>query len=147
MTCKEGGCNRERHARGYCHRHYVAARRRGVLPPLTPDDRFANSFEVADNGCWHWTANTDRKGYGLLAVGGSRKMRAHRWAWERYVGSIPPDHQIHHRCLNPSCVNPAHLEPVTNEENQRRRRAVQHRCCDCGSQNVERVGDLDLTIT
>lgn len=32
-TCSEDGCNRPHEARGYCGKHYQAARTRGELPP------------------------------------------------------------------------------------------------------------------
>ena len=68
-----------------------------------------------DDGHWEWTANKDRAGYGLFWHDGER--RAHRWAYEYFVGPIPQDLVIDHLCRNTSCVNPNHLEPVTNKEN------------------------------
>lgn len=44
----------------------------------------------------------------------------HRWAYERFVGFIPERFDIDHLCRNPSCVNVAHLEPVTHRENSLR---------------------------
>jgi hypothetical protein len=75
----------------------------------------------ASGDCWEWTAaNID--GYG--AVGrGSREagtMQAHRAVWELLVGPIEDGLQLDHLCRNHACVNPDHLEPVTDEENKRR---------------------------
>lgn len=72
-----------------------------------------------DHGCWEWTA-AKAGGYGVIGVGASRVARAHRVAYETLVGPIPAGAVIDHLCRNPSCVNPLHLEPVTDRENLRR---------------------------
>lgn len=81
--------------------------------------------------CWTWQGHLDQGGYGRLTMdGGHRalKRRAHRCMYELLVGPIPDGLQLDHLCSNPSCVNPTHLEPVTNRENTirsfERRRAV-----------------------
>lgn len=51
-------------------------------------------------------------GYGHVVVEG-RHLRAHRVMYEAFVGPVPTDHHLHHHCEQPSCVNPAHLEPLT----------------------------------
>jgi hypothetical protein len=48
------------------------------------------------------------------------KCYSHRVYWERENGPIPEGLQIDHLCRNPGCVNPAHLELVTNAENTQR---------------------------
>ncbi len=93
-------------------------------------DRFVEKFEKrgADE-CWPWTGNLDRNGYGqfmLYRQGRSivKYIGAHRFSYEHFVGPIPKGLVIDHLCRNPACVNPSHLEPVTNGENIRRGFAV-----------------------
>lgn len=82
------------------------------------EERFDEKYEVAETGCWLWTANQS-KGYGLFWLRG--KVRAaHRVAYERHVGQIPEGLQLDHLCRTPLCVNPTHLEPVSHRENQLR---------------------------
>lgn len=74
------------------------------------------------DACWNWTASTTADGYGRFRVrpessGESQKALAHRVAYELLVGPIPDGLQIDHLCRNRGCVNPAHLEPVTGQEN------------------------------
>lgn len=75
--------------------------------------------------CWEWQGYRLPSGYGTLHIGsrtdGTRKnVRAHRLMYELTYGSIPSDLVIDHLCRNPCCINPEHLEPVTNAENLRR---------------------------
>lgn len=45
---------------------------------------------------------------------------AHYQAYESLHGSIPAGLTIDHLCRNKRCIEPTHLEAVTNEENARR---------------------------
>ena len=76
-------------------------------------------YERADNGCWIWTGQTTIAGYGQFTRN-RKTIYAHRAMYESEVGPIPEGLVIDHLCRTPSCVNPAHLEPVTNAENVRR---------------------------
>lgn len=69
--------------------------------------------------CWLWTGVIQKGGYGRFSL--NRKyVGAHRWSYEHHVGPIPKGLTIDHLCFVPACVNPAHLEPVTQGENNRR---------------------------
>jgi hypothetical protein len=76
-----------------------------------------------ENGCWIWQKQTIGKGYGRKWVDG-RGVLAHRWYYEQANEPIPEGLQIDHLCRVKRCVNPAHLEVVTNTENRRRRSVV-----------------------
>jgi hypothetical protein len=82
-------------------------------------ERFWSKVERgADDECWLWIG-TKNRGYGQY-WNGQRTVKAHRWAYEEFVGPIPAGLTIDHLCRNPSCVNPAHLEPCTAVENAMR---------------------------
>ena len=77
------------------------------------EDRFWEKVQIQTNGCWEWTAAKDEEAYGFFRAGG-KQVRAHRWAYEYCIGLIPPGLEPDHLCRNRSCVNPWHMEPVTN---------------------------------
>jgi hypothetical protein len=99
---------------------------RGIYRRATADERFFGSFRIGPipqtrpdlGACWLWTA-AKVYGYGKFRFDG-RQWRAHRWAYTRFVGPIPEGLTIDHLCCVKGCVNPRHLEPVTNRENNAR---------------------------
>ena len=82
-------------------------------------ERFWTKVEKTP-ACWNWMASKTG-GYGRFPVNGhpsGRKyQRAHRVSYEMHKGPIPDGLVLDHLCRNPSCVNPDHLEAVTNREN------------------------------
>ena len=82
-------------------------------------DYLAERINLTEDGCWLWTrAVTGKppKDYGQLWFKKQRSL-AHRFAYETLVGPIPEGLTIDHLCRRARCVNPDHLEPVTNREN------------------------------
>jgi len=69
--------------------------------------------------CLLWSGATDSSGYGNTRRAG-RMVGAHRAAYEDAYGSIPAGLQIDHLCRQRNCVEPTHLEAVTQQENIRR---------------------------
>lgn len=77
-----------------------------------------------NSGCWLWLRATNPEGYGMVGVG--RKVwLAHRYSYVRAGGIIPDGLQLDHLCRVRCCVNPTHLEPVTNCENSIRTPRIQ----------------------
>lgn len=89
--------------------------------PVTTLDRIRARAIVDDAGCWLWQGSTNGY-YGHLSVDGVLAL-AHRAAWAAVHGPIPSGLEIDHLCRVMLCCNPDHLEPVTHEENMRRRRS------------------------
>lgn len=69
--------------------------------------------------CWLWQASTNPRGYGRFTVRG-RTVYPHRWIYERTVRPIPDGWVIDHLCRVHNCVNPDHLEAVTQSTNAAR---------------------------
>ena len=90
---------------------------------MSPFERFIAKVHInVGTGCWEWHAYTDRKGYGRMLVGsrtdGSRTCAySHRFSYAHFREPIPPGLTIHHTCHTPRCVNPYHMELMTNEQN------------------------------
>lgn len=61
-----------------------------------------------ETGCWEWLRFKFR-GYGRSQFSGVQQY-AHRAYYEAAYGPIPEGQHVHHRCENPGCVNPEHLE-------------------------------------
>ena len=92
-------------------------------------DRLLSRVEkVTEGGCWIWMGTTTGwSGYGQVSERG-RMLLAHRVAYESLVGPIPAGLEVDHLCRVRLCVNPAHLQPVTKAENDRRRMDAQTHC-------------------
>ena len=66
--------------------------------------------------CIEWTGCRDKFGYGMRRVNG-KVRRLHLIAYEEANGPIPNGLVVRHKCDNPSCYNPDHLELGTRADN------------------------------
>jgi len=127
--CTINDCTGPVVARGWCDKHYRRWRKHG--DPLTTkriigDDeaRFWSYVERrGPDECWQWKGAISPgprglPGYGNVRFDG-RTQTAHIVAYRLTNGAdaIPDGHVLDHLCRNQHCVNPAHLEPVTQREN------------------------------
>ena len=82
--------------------------------------RFMAKTQPAETGCWEWQGYRRAGGYGQYRGPAGRQSRlvaAHRFAYEAFVAPIPDGLSVMHRCDNPPCVNPAHLELGSQRDN------------------------------
>ena len=77
--------------------------------------RFWSKVKKSDH-CWIWIAGRGSGGYGRFYTNG-QTVPAHRWAYESLRGTVPNGLILDHLCRNRQCVNPEHMEPVTNKQN------------------------------
>jgi hypothetical protein len=136
--CLIPGCLRSYKTAEYCGMHYQRLRKHGD-PLWQPqyeiirgslEERFWPRVVKAE-GCWQWIGPKTAKGYGRIFLSKSKPTTAHRVAYTLLVGPIPVglelDHTCHTKdcrlgdlCPHRACVNVAHLEPVTHDENTKR---------------------------
>lgn len=119
--CSIDGCDSPVRARGWCSKHHSRWLRNGRLDLETHAERFwAKVDKTAPGGCWAWTGGRNDDGYGIAVVAKETQRNAHRVAYEWLVGPVPEGLVLDHLCRVRHCVNPEHLEPVTQQENVQR---------------------------
>lgn len=72
----------------------------------------------APDECWEWTGAHNKLGYGTI-VQDRKHLAAHRVSYLIHYNDLPSDKLVRHKCDNPKCVNPAHLELGTKKDNAR----------------------------
>lgn len=100
------------------HRADTLAASRAKAEQIVTERFWASIDRSGDTSgdCWVWTGSRTSEGYGRLLVFGVH-YTAHRVSYELHHGPIPDGLVLDHLCRNVSCVNPDHLEPVTDAEN------------------------------
>lgn len=75
---------------------------------------------VSLEDCWLYAGYVNRHGYGEVQLKVDtkwRKFRAHRVMYESLKGDIPAGLVLDHLCRVTRCINPEHLEAVTDRVN------------------------------
>lgn len=88
------------------------------VPDMSNDEKLIQRFfgYVDFQDCWLWIGGKVQ-GYGRFNVYGEIYY-AHRVSYELFNNPVAkPELVIDHLCRNPSCVNPSHLELVTQTHN------------------------------
>lgn len=90
--------------------------------------RFWSKVEIDSfkTDCWIWKGKKTSGGYGISSYNG-KITTTHRISYQIHKGEIPKDLVIDHLCRNRSCVNPDHLEAVTQSINAIRGRTGYHK--------------------
>jgi len=114
---------------GLCNKHWRRNRaygsptavksQSGLMIGLSAVERFWRQVKKGD-GCWLWSAATDKDGYGVFRgeVAGKLYAKAHRFSYALSAGKPVPERLVvMHSCDNPRCVRPEHLSVGTTRDN------------------------------
>lgn len=92
-----------------------------MILPATPDrsaiDQRFDARLRRDGDCLLWTGAVHHSGYGAFAITHRLIVRAHRYAFARAHGPIPPGVVVRHRCDRKLCCDLAHLLDGSQAEN------------------------------
>ena len=102
---------------GLCSKHDSRKRATGRVDLLTPAERLWKRIKVrTESGCWLLRDDGQMR-YGVAKDERGVVTTAHRIAYESVHGPIPEGLVIDHMCNTPPCVNPSHLQAITQREN------------------------------
>lgn len=87
-----------------------------IVPPASQLLAFFEALRI-EGECWIWTKRVAESGYGNFRDGDTAE-RAHRVSFRWFVGPIAEGFEVHHLCRRRACVNPYHLQALTDEEHQ-----------------------------
>jgi len=118
--------------------------------PRPVEERFWEKVDRTGT-CWLWTGSCKWNGYGQFKLtSATAPVLAHCFAYQLLVGPIPEgltlDHMCHNAdvtcqgglgCIHRRCVNPSHLEPVTNRENHQRAATRTTNCANGHARTLE----------
>lgn len=90
------------------------ARNQHQIIPL--EIRLLRKRKITESGCWEWTGHIMKNGYGQIGLKG-KVLLVHRASYMHFVGKIPKNFFVCHKCDNPKCFNPEHLFVGTSNDN------------------------------
>jgi DNA-binding transcriptional regulator YiaG len=74
-------------------------------------------YVINENGCHVCTSHHKKKREDIGITRNGKRSIITRYVWEIVNGKIPNGLLIRHKCDNPPCINPDHLELGTNQDN------------------------------
>jgi hypothetical protein len=86
--------------------------------------------------CWIWTGHRDIYGYGKASLNGE-PVRVHRLTYTLFIGEIPPEFEVHHKCKIEPCANPLHLEALTRLDHAGKGFWASRKSCSRGHEYTE----------
>lgn len=145
LTCSVELCDNPRHGRVFCSKHLYRWKTYGdplkvVRPRVSSGLEYFETHTEWQGDCLVWTGQKDSNGYGRITLRDGGYAVAHRYAWERANGAIPPGIRVDHKdCYNPSCIRVDHLRLATVSQNGANR-AGAPRHSKSGYRNVTKSG-------
>lgn len=133
--CSVDLCNRPVAGFGLCDMHYRRYKKHGdcnkVLRGASLSQHYFWERVIKTDSCWIWKGSINQNGYGRFGHGYKRTL-AHRFSWALAGNKLEKGMVLDHLCRNPACVNPAHLQQVTQKENLLRSCRYNHELKDVG---------------
>lgn len=115
--CSVKGCFEKHYAKSYCEKHYANMRRHGY--PIKHFYTRPMRYKIDKNGCFNCISHKpNRDGYPMYRIRGKTWIMS-RFIYTEMFGEIPDGLVVRHKCDNPRCVNPEHLETGTVYDNNR----------------------------
>jgi hypothetical protein len=123
IGCSVEDCTRSAWCKGLCSTHYKRlGRGQDLSEPVriigSDVKRFMSYVDQTDD-CWLWAGALKDDGYARFNVGG-QSIYVHIFSYKTFVGDYDNNLQLDHLCSVRHCVNPDHLEPVTQQINTSR---------------------------
>jgi hypothetical protein len=121
--CSIKNCYKQVVGNNLCDKHYRRFRKWGDPEKCLKGISLSNYYFWKNvhktDTCWIWTGSKTHHGYGRIGFRRKRVL-AHRLSWQLAGRTLERGMVLDHLCRNPLCVNPEHLEQVTQYENVHR---------------------------
>jgi hypothetical protein len=116
--CKVDGCLKNAEHAGMCKAHYLRVWKYGDPHKVKRSPKLLIDFTEV-NGCFECTSHyRNPNGYPTIWRNSKHNIMS-RFIYEQCFGEIPKGLVVRHKCDNPTCINPEHLELGTMLDNSR----------------------------
>lgn len=100
-------------------------------------------YKIDENNCFICTSHKPDS-YGYFRIKENKEVKMlHRVIYEECFDSIPNGYMVRHRCDNPSCINPEHLEVGTHRDNMDDR-DNRNRTLKGSNHGMSKLSELDV---